>query len=65
MPIFEYKCCDCGTQFEVLAPSRSRKPETPECPECGRSNTGGILSACAIGKSTDSGAACDVSAGRG
>ncbi len=33
MPIFEYKCDDCGHQFEKLV----RRPENSvSCPSCGR-----------------------------
>lgn len=31
MPIFEYRCTDCGRQFELLV--RSSTP--PICPHCG------------------------------
>jgi putative FmdB family regulatory protein len=31
MPIFEYKCDDCGTQFEKLV----RRDDQVLCPQCG------------------------------
>ena len=31
MPIYEYSCCDCEGDFELLLRSR----ETAECPACG------------------------------
>lgn len=31
MPIYEYACDDCHTEFEVLV----RGGETPACPKCG------------------------------
>ncbi|HEY1220158.1 MAG: zinc ribbon domain-containing protein [Bryobacteraceae bacterium] len=34
MPIYEYKCQDCGTKFEKLV-RRAGGPE-PECPACGQ-----------------------------
>ena len=34
MPIYEYKCQDCGTKFEKLV-RRSEGPEL-ECPSCGQ-----------------------------
>jgi putative FmdB family regulatory protein len=34
MPIFEYKCDSCGTQFEKLV-RRSDAPESIACPDCG------------------------------
>jgi len=33
MPIFEYRCDDCGSKFEKLV--RSSAPEAAECPSCG------------------------------
>ena len=33
MPIYEYKCEQCGKQFDFLAKRLSERPET--CPECG------------------------------
>jgi len=35
MPIYEYKCQDCGTRFEKLV-RRSADAETLECPSCGQ-----------------------------
>ena len=38
MPIFEYHCNDCGTEFEVL--ERSNNTDKPaECPSCGTHDT--------------------------
>ena len=34
MPIFEYRCGNCSTEFETLV----RNSETPECPECENSD---------------------------
>ncbi|MEE3371746.1 MAG: zinc ribbon domain-containing protein [Planctomycetota bacterium] len=31
MPIYEYSCCDCADDFELLL----RSTETAECPACG------------------------------
>ena len=35
MPIYEYRCEDCGTKFEKLV---RRSPDAPEieCPSCGQ-----------------------------
>lgn len=33
MPIYEYKCDDCGTKFEKLMRASS---DAPECPSCGQ-----------------------------
>lgn len=33
MPIYEYRCEDCGTRFEKLV--RSSDTDGPSCPGCG------------------------------
>lgn len=33
MPIFEYKCSECNTKFEVLHKSATREDEV-SCPNC-------------------------------
>jgi putative FmdB family regulatory protein len=35
MPIFEYRCGDCGTKFEKLVRRAADVPEL-ECPSCGQ-----------------------------
>ena len=35
MPIYEYKCDDCGTKFEKLV-RRSSEAGEQECPSCGQ-----------------------------
>jgi putative FmdB family regulatory protein len=35
MPIFEYRCEDCGTKFEKLV---RRSTDTIACPSCGESH---------------------------
>ncbi len=35
MPIYEYRCQDCGTKFEKLVRRSSDVPEI-ECPSCGQ-----------------------------
>ncbi|NDV20397.1 zinc ribbon domain-containing protein [Pseudodesulfovibrio sp. JC047] len=42
MPIFEYKCSDCGHEFEELVFDRD---ECPPCPKCQSANTGKLMSA--------------------
>ena len=34
MPIYEYRCDDCGTKFEKLV-RRSTDADAVECPSCG------------------------------
>jgi len=35
MPIYEYRCEDCGTKFEKLVRRSNGAPEI-ECPSCGQ-----------------------------
>ena len=35
MPIFEYHCNDCGTNFETLVLSAREKAEAASCSDCG------------------------------
>ena len=35
MPIYEYRCQDCGTKFEKLVRNSADAPQT-ECPSCGQ-----------------------------
>ncbi len=51
MPIFEYKCADCGKEFEDLVFNRD---ECPPCPECKSEKTAKLMSACKF--KTDGGA---------
>ncbi|MDR0355879.1 MAG: zinc ribbon domain-containing protein [Deltaproteobacteria bacterium] len=46
MPIYEFKCQDCGQEFEELMLSRSAEPV---CPVCGRSNCQKHLSSFRLG----------------
>ena len=42
MPIYEYKCEDCGKAVEILQKGRNSEPV--ECPECGSKNLKRLLS---------------------
>ncbi len=46
MPIYEYSCKKCGTNFEVLIRSKKDFPE--KCPKCGTAKPGKMLSAFAV-----------------
>ena len=43
MPIYEYKCGQCGQEFEELVFSED---ETPACPKCGSAETNKLMSCC-------------------
>ncbi len=60
MPIFEYKCDDCGGEFEELVFDQN---ETPECPKCGSKKTAKLMSCCRFksGGGADAGASEDSS----
>ncbi len=45
MPIFEYTCQDCGTQFEEIILSED---ETVVCKQCGSTNTAKLMSRCRV-----------------
>ena len=43
MPIYEYRCQDCGSKFEKLVRRESDVPEL-ECPKCGQKHLAQELS---------------------
>ncbi len=58
MPIFEYKCQQCGHVTEVL--QKSRKAVKQTCAQCGGSDMKKLLSGFAVGQSkASSSPACD------
>jgi len=65
MPIYEYYCPDCSTEFEKLV-RLSEANKTPDCPECGEKHAQKKLSAFAMsGGSTGSGATASSCGGGG
>ena len=60
MPIFEYRCKDCGEQFETLVYSSSSNQEI-ECPKCKSSNTEKQMSSFASSGNNGSNAASSSS----
>lgn len=52
MPVFEYKCSDCNTKFEVLHKS-STSLEEVVCPKCGSKEYKKLLSAFSASVSKD------------
>jgi putative FmdB family regulatory protein len=57
MPIFEYKCQDCGHVTEVL--QKSRKSTKQTCEKCDGSNMKRLLSGFAVGQGKSSAPTCD------
>ncbi|HOW99333.1 MAG TPA: zinc ribbon domain-containing protein [Deltaproteobacteria bacterium] len=49
MPIYEYRCCECGQDFEKLVALSAK--ESPPCPWCGKKNVRKRISRIASGKS--------------
>lgn len=46
MPIYEYKCDDCGHQFELL--QKFSDPPAKKCPSCNRKKVRKLVSAAAF-----------------
>lgn len=64
MPIFEYRCPECGTAFEKLVLTRDEKRF--ECPKCGSKDTERLFSTFAMtGAAGRSGAAACEPSGAG
>ncbi len=57
MPIFEYKCRQCGHVMEVL--QKSRKATRQTCEGCGSSDVQKLMSGFAVGQSKPAAPACD------
>ena len=53
MPMYEYRCQDCGAKYEQLR-RMSDADKDLECPVCGSRNVRREISACAIGGATSS-----------
>jgi putative FmdB family regulatory protein len=49
VPIYEYKCQKCESQFEKLVKSMNDGDEKIACPECGSIKTARTLSVFAVG----------------
>lgn len=50
MPIYEYRCTKCGTEFEKIVFSQDGEKSVP-CPECKSKKTRKMISRFAGGKS--------------
>ena len=63
MPIFEYKCPNCGHSFEKLILSSKRQREL-SCPECGSKEVEKAISLCgSVGQGKSGGAAANCAPG--
>jgi putative FmdB family regulatory protein len=51
MPMYEYRCEDCGRKYEQLR-RMSEADQDLHCPQCGSEKVKRQFSACAIGGST-------------
>ena len=63
MPIYEYRCEECGKRSTSLLPSYS-SPDPP-CPHCGKPGLRRLVSSFATVSSGDSDAGDDFDVGRG
>ncbi len=62
MPLFEYVCSECGTEFEELV-SSGAKSKKVACPECGSKSTEKKLSAFCVGKASSGAGASSCATG--
>ena len=56
MPFYEYRCQDCGHQFEKLVRNEREIPRA--CPNCGKESLKKLFSTFSTGSSSSSGPAC-------
>jgi putative FmdB family regulatory protein len=65
MPLYEYRCMDCGTEFEKRL-SFSEADQRPVCPECASAHTQKKLSrVISFNATSAAGAAASTAAGCG
>jgi putative FmdB family regulatory protein len=60
MPLYEYRCPDCGSNFEKIV-RFSEADKTPLCPQCGKQNASKLISAGAVIGTSSSGGSQTVS----
>lgn len=58
MPVFDYKCENCGEIFEELVVSSTTPDSEVKCPFCGEHKSKKMISAPSIGRSSGSDASC-------
>jgi putative FmdB family regulatory protein len=64
MPIYEFRCDDCGHVFEELV-LRSSDQHDLACPRCAGRAVERVLSACCVGSGGDAASAASSCAPRG
>ncbi len=61
MPIYEFRCQECGKKFTVLV--RMSEREKVKCPACESKNITQVISACSFKVGGSSGGSCGSSSG--
>jgi putative FmdB family regulatory protein len=64
MPIYEYRCNECGERFELLVRSVARQT-APTCPKCGSLQVQKNISLFGIGSASSGSQASAASCGPG
>ncbi len=52
MPIYEYKCSDCESEFEILV--RGKNEKKLHCPQCGSENISRLFSSFGVSMGSSS-----------
>jgi len=64
MPIYEYRCAECGERFELFVRSSS-KQTVPACPKCGSPKVEKAISLFGVGGADGGSRASAASCGPG
>ena len=60
MPVYEYRCKDCGEDFDLFVRSATQQ-KTPTCPHCGSTKVEKAISLFGLGgggSGSEAGASC-------
>jgi putative FmdB family regulatory protein len=63
MPIYEFRCKNCGYKFEELIFTSLSKINEVVCPKCGNKNAEKLMSACSSSATGEAGLASAPSCG--
>jgi len=63
MPIYEFRCKNCGHKFEELVFSSLSEKNDVVCPRCGKKNAEKLLSAFSSGTASSTGSSASSSCG--